>query len=126
MLSGCDNDMIMISVTSCSFVSIKPYLGVHLRNIQFTGFIGDFPTSPLVNMGDDPLAACGNGGGGGGGGGMLFEGGDCDMTGGGGGKSTGGVADTGASTGGGGGGGNVSLPLLMLLPRVGVLADGVL
>lgn len=94
-------------------------------DLQLTGFIGDFPTSPLVKTGDIPLA-WGNGGGGGGGGGMLFDGGDCDMTGGGGGKSTGGVADAEISTGGGGGGGNVSRPLLMLLPRVGVLADGVL
>lgn len=94
--------------------------------LALTGFIGDFPTSPLVITGDNPFEACGNGGGGGGGGGMLFGGGDWVITGGGGGKSTGGIAETWFSTGGGGGGGKVSLPLLMLRPRVGVLAEGVL
>lgn len=47
------------------------------------------------------------------------------MAGGGGGKSTGGI-DAIVSIGGGGGGGNVSLPVLMLRPLVGVLVDGVL
>lgn len=78
---------------------------------------------------DGPLLTVveyGNGGGGGGGGGMLFDVGDCDMPakGGGGGRSTGAELDD--STGGGGGGGNVSRPLLILRPLVGVFADGVL
>lgn len=98
-----------------------------ILNFLLTDFTGDFPTSPLAIIVDGPLVtvvACGSGGGGGGGGGMLFEVGDCDIMGGGGGRSTGAVEDN--STGGGGGGGNVSRPLLILRPLVGVFAEGVL
>lgn len=83
-----------------------------------------------------PLAI-GRGGGGGGGGGML-HGGDTGLgrsgIGGGGGKGSGvseerggvcwdvgGEDAPGVSTGGGGGGGKLSLPVLILLPLVGVL-----
>lgn len=77
----------------------------------------------------------GIGGGGGGGGGILLHGGGGKSGIGGGGGSGSGVRDVrgdedictvsglvvGVSTGGGGGGGKVSLPVLILLPLVGVL-----
>lgn len=80
-----------------------------------------------------PLAI-GIGGGGGGGGGILLHGGGGKSGIGGGGGSGSGVRDVrgeedictvsglvvGVSTGGGGGGGKVSLPVLILLPLVGV------
>lgn len=96
--------------------------------------------SPLTRGGDDGLIGPftrGGGGGGGGGGGILLngeEGREGSGIGGGGGRGSGvtelrggvdweaggDVKGGGVSTGGGGGGGRVSLPALILLPRVGV------